>query len=265
MLCGGSGFPFSLSEWSLTICLTPYNHRQRVLSASLNKTFLSLSFFLFFFIFLFFLFFIDECPAGDDPDARCARFDCRNPTIARTICCSTCTPPQTQRQATVPPQTTPFHRQYRQHPPLGQRFGRVFESPTFQLPPQRAIQPYPDRYSRRPSYSNSQPFQTRSPFQPSRQIQQRPYFQPTQPFQQRPRFTPNQPFRQRPPFNPSQPVGQRSSFGQYPPLQRTQRYRPPQAKPFQNMFTFPFQGNFDNSFNSFIQRFQRYSTFFKRK
>ena len=26
-LCGGSGFPFSLSEWSLTICLTPYNSR----------------------------------------------------------------------------------------------------------------------------------------------------------------------------------------------------------------------------------------------
>ena len=26
-LCGGSGFPFSLSEWSLTICLTPYDHR----------------------------------------------------------------------------------------------------------------------------------------------------------------------------------------------------------------------------------------------
>ena len=26
-LCGDSGFPFSLSEWSLTICLTPYNHR----------------------------------------------------------------------------------------------------------------------------------------------------------------------------------------------------------------------------------------------
>ena len=24
-LCGSSGFPFSLSEWSLTICLTPYN------------------------------------------------------------------------------------------------------------------------------------------------------------------------------------------------------------------------------------------------
>ena len=26
-LCGGSGFPFSLSEWSLTVCLTPYNRR----------------------------------------------------------------------------------------------------------------------------------------------------------------------------------------------------------------------------------------------
>ena len=26
-LCGCSGFPFSLSEWSLTICLTPYNCR----------------------------------------------------------------------------------------------------------------------------------------------------------------------------------------------------------------------------------------------
>ena len=26
-LCGGSGFPLSLSEWSLTICLTPYNRR----------------------------------------------------------------------------------------------------------------------------------------------------------------------------------------------------------------------------------------------
>ena len=38
-LCGDSGFPFSLSEWSLTICLTPYNRRQNVLSASLNKTF----------------------------------------------------------------------------------------------------------------------------------------------------------------------------------------------------------------------------------
>ena len=37
--CGGSGFPFSLSEWSLTICLTPYNRKYNVLSASLNKTF----------------------------------------------------------------------------------------------------------------------------------------------------------------------------------------------------------------------------------
>ena len=25
--CGGSGFSFSLSEWFLTICLTPYNHK----------------------------------------------------------------------------------------------------------------------------------------------------------------------------------------------------------------------------------------------
>ena len=25
--CGGSGFPLSLSEWSFTICLTPYNCR----------------------------------------------------------------------------------------------------------------------------------------------------------------------------------------------------------------------------------------------
>ena len=45
-LCGGSGFPFSLSEWSLTICLTPYNRKWNVLSASLNKTFLPSSFFL---------------------------------------------------------------------------------------------------------------------------------------------------------------------------------------------------------------------------
>ena len=26
-LCGDSGFPFSLSEWPLTICLTPYNRK----------------------------------------------------------------------------------------------------------------------------------------------------------------------------------------------------------------------------------------------
>ena len=26
-LCGSSGLPFSLSEWSLTICLTPYNRK----------------------------------------------------------------------------------------------------------------------------------------------------------------------------------------------------------------------------------------------
>ena len=39
----GSGFPLSLSEWSFTICPTPYNRKikinKNVLSASLNKTF----------------------------------------------------------------------------------------------------------------------------------------------------------------------------------------------------------------------------------
>ena len=35
---GGIGFPLSLSEWSFTICPTPYN-RINVLSASLNETF----------------------------------------------------------------------------------------------------------------------------------------------------------------------------------------------------------------------------------
>ena len=39
--CGGSGFPLSLSEWSFTICLTQYNRKQNLLSASLNKIFLS--------------------------------------------------------------------------------------------------------------------------------------------------------------------------------------------------------------------------------
>ena len=36
---GGSEFPLSLSEWSFTICVTPYNRKQNVLSMSLNKTF----------------------------------------------------------------------------------------------------------------------------------------------------------------------------------------------------------------------------------
>ena len=40
--CGGSGFHLSLSEWSFTICPTPYNCKSNVLSASLNKTFHSL-------------------------------------------------------------------------------------------------------------------------------------------------------------------------------------------------------------------------------
>ena len=42
-LCGDSGFHLSLSEWSLTICPTPYNRKQNVLSASLNKTFPSVT------------------------------------------------------------------------------------------------------------------------------------------------------------------------------------------------------------------------------
>ena len=37
--CGGCGFPLSLSEWSFTICPTPYNRKSNALSASLNKTF----------------------------------------------------------------------------------------------------------------------------------------------------------------------------------------------------------------------------------
>ena len=40
--CGGSRFPCSLSEWSFTICPTPYNRKQNVLRALLNKTFPSL-------------------------------------------------------------------------------------------------------------------------------------------------------------------------------------------------------------------------------
>ena len=39
--CGGSGIPLSLSEWSFTICLMPYNPKSNVLCASLNKTFSS--------------------------------------------------------------------------------------------------------------------------------------------------------------------------------------------------------------------------------
>ena len=40
----GSGFPLSLSEWSFTICSTPYNCKLNVLNASLNKTFASVFF-----------------------------------------------------------------------------------------------------------------------------------------------------------------------------------------------------------------------------
>ena len=44
--CGSSGFPLLLSEWSFTICLTPYNRKYNVLSASLNKTFPSFPYIL---------------------------------------------------------------------------------------------------------------------------------------------------------------------------------------------------------------------------
>ena len=37
--CGCTGFLLSLSEWSFTICPTPYNRKQNVLSVSLNKIF----------------------------------------------------------------------------------------------------------------------------------------------------------------------------------------------------------------------------------
>ena len=37
--CGGSRFPRSLSEWSFTMCLTPYKRKYNVLSASLNNIF----------------------------------------------------------------------------------------------------------------------------------------------------------------------------------------------------------------------------------
>ena len=50
--CGGSGFPLSLSEWSLTICLTPHNRNYNVLSASLNKTLPSNYLFNYSFVFI---------------------------------------------------------------------------------------------------------------------------------------------------------------------------------------------------------------------
>ena len=52
MPCSGSGFPLSLSEWSFTICLTPYNRKQNVLSASLNKSFSSFLIKIYFKIYL---------------------------------------------------------------------------------------------------------------------------------------------------------------------------------------------------------------------
>ena len=49
-LCFGcSRFYLLLSEWSFTIRLTPYSHKQNMFSASLNKTFPSFLFIIFFF------------------------------------------------------------------------------------------------------------------------------------------------------------------------------------------------------------------------
>ena len=54
--CGGSRFPLSLSKWSFTICLTPYNRKYNVSSASLNKTFPSSKFNTEFFYFVIYYF-----------------------------------------------------------------------------------------------------------------------------------------------------------------------------------------------------------------
>ena len=39
--CDSSWFPFSLFEWSFTICLMPHIHKENVLIVLLNKTLLS--------------------------------------------------------------------------------------------------------------------------------------------------------------------------------------------------------------------------------
>ena len=72
--CGGSGFPLSLSEWSFTICPTPYNRKYNVLSATLKllctlRRFICLLFvciylnirfnFYFYFFVFFFVYFVD--------------------------------------------------------------------------------------------------------------------------------------------------------------------------------------------------------------
>ena len=50
--CGGSGFPLSLSEWSFTICLTPYKAKKQTKTNPCPKIALHL-FFILFFIFKF--------------------------------------------------------------------------------------------------------------------------------------------------------------------------------------------------------------------
>ena len=37
--CGGSGFALSLSEWSFTICPTPYNRKIKCVECVVKKTF----------------------------------------------------------------------------------------------------------------------------------------------------------------------------------------------------------------------------------
>ena len=37
--CGGSGFPLSLSEWSFTICPTPYNRKIKCVECVVKETF----------------------------------------------------------------------------------------------------------------------------------------------------------------------------------------------------------------------------------
>ena len=48
---GGSGFPLSLSEWSLTICVTPYNCNLNVFSASFLSFLAVLSILLYVYIY----------------------------------------------------------------------------------------------------------------------------------------------------------------------------------------------------------------------
>ena len=58
--CGGGGFPLSLSEWSFTICPTPYNRKIKCVECVVKKikniSFLPSCPYIFFFFFFFFFF-----------------------------------------------------------------------------------------------------------------------------------------------------------------------------------------------------------------